>query len=512
MLPPSNLDERIEYYAQRLAEAAILGDNYLYEARRYLARTDLFFLLVNVMKRKDIVHPWLLARCDEIQADPDSRVDLWPREHYKSTAITVGKSIQDILNNPEVTIGIFSVTRPLAKGHLRMIKGEFERNVDMQGLFPDILWDNPQKDAPKWSEDDGIVVRRTTNTKESTVEAWGLIEGLPTGKHFLVRVYDDVIDKRAVSNPDMIAKATDSWEQSINLGAIGGVERYVGTRYHANDSWAEIIRRGVAKPRIYQATSNGKVDGEPVFMSKVELVKRRIANGPYNFSCQYMQDPSADNKDGFKETDLRYYDKCSGAGMNKYILVDPASSKKKSSDYTAMAVIALGQDHNYYLVDLVRDRLNLRERWEALLALHRRWRPKAVGYEKYGAQCDIEYLKEKMGDENYRFDVTQLGGSMSKPDRIKRLIPVVEENRFYLPELLIKENYEGKSVDLIHALIHEEITAFPVSHHDDMLDAISRIEDEDMRIVWPKEAKAAAEADRYSSKRRRRGAFSWLAA
>lgn len=490
-----------------------MGEAYLVEAQRQLARSDLFFLLVRLMKRSDMVHPWLMARCDEVQATPNGCLDLWAREHYKSTIITVGKSIQDILINPESTIGIFSVTRPLAKGHLRMIKGEFERNLDLQTLFPDILYSNPFKDAPKWSEDDGIIVKRRSNAKESTVEAWGLIEGLPTGKHFGIRIYDDIIDGRTVTNPDMIAKATNSWEQSINLGSIGGVERYVGTRYHANDSWAEVLRRGVAKPRLHAATHDGTLTGSPVFMSAAELQKRRIANGPYNFSCQYMQNPAADSKDGFRVEDIRYYEECSGAGMNKYILVDPASAKKKGSDYTAMVVIGLGQDQNYYLLDMVRDRLNLREKAEALISLHKRWRPNAVGYEKYGAQCDIEYIREKQNQLNYRFDIRQLGGSMAKVDRIKRLIPVVEENRLYLPEILIKEDYEGKPVDLVQALLYEELTAFPVSHHDDMLDAIARIEDEDMQVTWPKEAKTAAAEDRYSTKRRnRRGIFGWMAA
>jgi hypothetical protein len=70
-----------------------------------------------------------LDRCKEVQANPDGHLDLWAREHYKSTIITYGKTIQDVLashgENPlsewrgeELTVGFFSVTRPLAKGFL----------------------------------------------------------------------------------------------------------------------------------------------------------------------------------------------------------------------------------------------------------------------------------------------------------------------------------------------------------------------------------------------------------
>jgi len=83
---------------------------------------------------------------------------------------------------------------------------------------------------------------------------------------------------------------------------------------------------------------------------------------------------------------LRYFDPDEGDTdeMRNYILVDSASSKKKGSDHTVMVVIGLGADQNYYLLDAVRDRLNLSERCKELFRLHRKWRPERVGYEKYG--------------------------------------------------------------------------------------------------------------------------------
>jgi hypothetical protein len=50
-------------------------------------------------------------------------------------------------------------------------------------LFPDVLWADPQKQSAKWAEDDGIIVKRKTNPSAATVEAWGLVDGQPTGKH-----------------------------------------------------------------------------------------------------------------------------------------------------------------------------------------------------------------------------------------------------------------------------------------------------------------------------------------
>jgi len=436
-----------------------------------------------------------LARCIEVQESPDGMIDLWAREHYKSTIITFGKTIQDILRSHgddpvesrEVTVGIFSHTRPIAKGFLRQIKRELETNKLLQWAFDDVLYENPQKDSPKWSEDDGLVVKRKSNPKESTIEAWGLVDGQPTSKHYGLLIYDDVVTIDSVRSPEMIAKSTEAWELSTNLGEEGGRTRIAGTRYHYNDTYRSIMDRGAAKKRIYPATDNGQKDGKPVLKSDEWLDERRTKLGSYVFACQQLLDPKAEGKQGFKREWMKYTEiKATGQGMNRYILVDPANEKKKKSDYTAMWVIALGADGNYYILDMVRDKLSLKERADTLLALHRTHNPKAVGYEKYGMQADIEYIKDTMEREQYRFEIIELGGSMSKQDRIRRLIPLFEDGRFYFPKSLRRTNWEGTNEDLVEIFVSDEFMEFPVSTHDDMLDGLARITDEDMGCSFPR--------------------------
>lgn len=462
---------------------------------RHLSRTDLFFLLWYTLKRDDAEHPWILARCKEVQADPDGHIDLWAREHYKSTIITFALSIQEILKTHgqgtleerEVTIGIFSHTRPIAKGFLRQIKRELESNTLLKWAFDDIFYQNPQKESPKWSEDDGLVVKRKSNPKESTLEAWGLVDGQPTSKHYGLLVYDDVVTLESVRSPDMIAKSTEAWEISTNLGEEGGKTRIAGTRYHFNDTYRAIMDRKAAKPRVHPATDNGKIDGYPVLKSVEWLQERRIKQGSFVFACQQLLDPKADEKQGFKREWIKFTkDKSTGAGMNIYILVDPANEKKKKSDYTAMWVLGLATDNNYYPLEIVRDKLTLRERADTLIQLHRTWSPKAVGYEKYGMQADISYIKERMEIEEYRFEITELGGNIAKQDRIRTLIPLFEAHRFYFPPQHYRTNYKGKSEDLVNVFMDDEYLEFPVCTHDDMLDCLARITDDDLGAVFPR--------------------------
>lgn len=496
----------IEFYRRVMVGAAGQCD---LEAQRHLALNDLFFLLVYVLGRKDLNREWLFQRCREVEASPNGHLDLWPREHAKSSIITFGKTIQDILRDPEITVGIFSFNRPTAKAFLRQIKHEFEGNELLRSLFPDILWESPQRDAPKWSEDDGIIVIRKSNPRESTVEAWGMVDAQPTSKHFRLMVYDDVVTRDSVTNADMIRKVTEAWEASLNLGTENGAVRYIGTRWHYNDTYRAILDRGAAKERLHTVTVDGKVDGEPVLWSRELVAKKRRDMGPYTFNAQMLLDPTADRSQGFRDEWLRHYEpRGDYGGMNKYLLVDPANSKKSDSDYTAMAVIGLGSDENYYLLDAIRDRLSLTERGDAIFALHRRWKPVGVGYERYGMMADVEYLRDRQRQENYRFEITEVGGQVSKPDRIKKMIPIFEAGRFWLPETLIKEDYEGRRVDLIQTFENEEYRPFPVGLHDDLFDAIARIWD--MPVVWPKAVDS--DDDRYSRKRERPRVRSFMAA
>lgn len=470
---------------------------------RLLCRTDLFWLLWFGCSKHYVAKQWILDRCKEVEVSFSNTLDVWSREHFKSTLMTYGKSIQNILashgDDPlpewdrETTIGILSVTRPLAKGFLREIKQTFEDNVLLKSLFPDILYDKPKNESSKWSEDEGICVKRKSVYKEQTVEAWGLIDGQPTGKHFYELAYDDIVTQDSVTTPEMIKKTTAAFGLSDNIGTRGGIYRIVGTFYHSNDTLNEIIRTGVYTLRLHPGTFDAKwpidKDDEAPLLTKKELELKAKKQGPYIFACQILLNPIASSLQSFDEDWLKYYGAWSSRYTgNLYIIVDPANSKKKTSDYTVMMVIAACEDGNYYLVDMIRDRLNLRERTERLFKLVKTYRNKGlihVGYEQYGMQADIEHIREKQDELNYHFLIKELGGKMAKTDRIAKLIPDFEQGRIFIPREIRKVNYEDKAENLIDIFIKEEYLTFPTPQHDDMLDTFARIKDESLSVTFP---------------------------
>lgn len=413
--------------------------------RAWLGRNDRYFLLTRLLHRMDAFHPWLYARCREVEADPDGYLDLWAREHYKSTIITFAGAIQEIARNPEITIGIFSHTKPVARKFLGQIKKEMEENRDLQETYPEVFWKDPKGQAPQWSEEKGLIVQRKTNPKEATLEAHGLVDGQPTGAHFLLRVYDDVVTLESVNTPEQVDKTTKAWELSDNLGARGenGLLRswHVGTRYSFADTYQTIIDRGALKVRIYAATDNGLIEGKPVFLSLAAWADKRLKQSEAVLACQMLQNPAAGTQAMFSKDWLKFID-IRPSTLNVYIMCDPAHSKKKDSDNTAFAVIGVDAANNKYLLDGFRHKMGLKERWEALRGLRRVWmRQPGVqmvkcGYERYGMQADMEYFKLEMERDKEAFEVIELNwtsdGTKAKDDRVQRLQPDFKGGKFYL--------------------------------------------------------------------------------
>ena len=240
--------------------------------RALLGCNDRYFLLTSILKRHagdgSALHPWLYQRCREVEAEPDGYLDLWARYHFKSSIGTHAGIIQEIARDPEVTVCILSASNKIAKPFLAQIQHELETNEELKAIYPDVFFANPRREAPRWSRADGIVVRRKGNPKEATVEAHGLIDGMPIGKHYDLIDYDDLVTDRLVANDAIVAKVTEKYQLSDNLGKARLSRKWhFGTRYSFADTYGWIIENELMKVRRHPATDDGTKKGRPVYMS-----------------------------------------------------------------------------------------------------------------------------------------------------------------------------------------------------------------------------------------------------
>lgn len=503
-----------------LTELALLGCN------------DLFFMLTGLLNRPDAMHPWLYDRAREFEAEPDGHLDLWPRYHYKSTIITFAGNIQEIVVDPEVTICIFGNSLKISRPFLSQIAEELERNEFLKDIYPDVLWRTPKTQASNWSLERGITIKRKGTPKEATVEAHGLIDAMPTGRHFRLLIYDDTITEHSVSNPEQIKKATERYELSLSLGVgLATRVRMPGTRYSFADTYGQLIERDIVTPRVYSATEDGTLKGKPVFLTVPawEDVKKKQRSV---VASQFLQNPLAGSENMFQIEWLRPYE-LRPRRLNVYIMVDPSLGKSATSDRTAMAVVGVDAAMNRYLLDGYCHRMRLSQRWECLRDLWKKWNKAPgvdyceVGYERYGQQTDNEYFEERMMMEKIVFSIRELNwvreGLQSKQARVERLEPYFRNSKFHMPcvvhhpdfgkatwsvdkkqSIILYKTYDGptkaealaqkqgepyrvvepikrrdedSNVYDLTRVFFEEFAFFPFSPRDDLIDATSRIED-----------------------------------
>ncbi len=75
---------------------------------------------------------------------------------------------------------------------------------------------------------------------------------------------------------------------------------------------------------------------------------------------------------------------------------------------------------------------------------------------------------------------------MRKEERIRRMIPDLQNGRWYFPQTLMYTDNEGRSIDIVKEIVDGEMASFPRARFDDGLDATTRIYDIEMQAVFPR--------------------------
>lgn len=327
------------------------------------------------------------------------------------------------------------------------------------------------------------------------------VGGSITGEGGDLLILDDPMKPNEVTS-DVVRNSTLAWIDQVFLSRLNNPKTsrvlLVEQRLHTLDVTGHLMEKGgwhqvkipaeATKPimidlgRHHWEMQTGDLMHE-ARMDRETLDRTRNELGDYAYAGQYLQEPVPDGGQEIKPEWFQYYDidAINVRNMRLYMVVDPGGDKKKpNNDYTAMMLWGLGQDKNYYLLWMVRDRLDVFERIAKVFEAQRLYNYKTgrafpVLYKSRSFVADLTAMKQEMSKQGYHFPLIDVVEKGEKNQRIRRAIPAMRERRVYLPRCYTYVDHTQKARDLVQDLLNHEVATFPVARHDDMLDATSEL-------------------------------------
>lgn len=399
---------------------------------------------------------------------------LMPRGTFKSSVVTIGFTLQILLNEPNARILIDSETHQKAKAFLSEIKGHLEKNEmyrtyfhAIHGVYPDGVSVKRNKDL-LWTNAEIVVASRSRPLKEPSVMVSGIDKSI-NGMHYDYIICDDLHSEKNVTNIEQIQQVIDHWKLNYSLLDPGKVMIIIGTRWDYNDLYQEILDKHREDYNIMIRRAI-KDDGTALFPSRLsleELAKIKQKQGASHFSNQYMNEPISEEDAAFKRADILYKDwnLVKDIPINWYLLVDP-SFEGPYSDYAGLIVVGMDFQKQLYVRHVLRKKMNFADIIQGVFDLNTMYHPKVIGIKIVGQAKSLMYeFNNEQKRRGVWLPVRELRDNKnSKEDRIKGLAPVYNfHHAFHI-----------KGATQIDELEYEMLH-FPKAKHDDILDAYASV-------------------------------------
>jgi len=349
---------------------------------------------------------------------------LLPRGHLKSTVAAIWTSWR-ITIDPKVRILYVSATSSLAEAQLYSV-GQILTSRVYKRYWPNMVDDNKVKRA-RWNTSEIIVdhpARHNALIRDNTLTAVG-IGGNITGRHCDILVLDDLVVPDNVTTADQRNKVASAYSQLASIKDPGAITIAVGTRYHPDDLYQELLSL-----EVYDHIKGSSRKMYDLFQKQVEDAgdgtgdfiwpRRQAANGAWygfdanvlaykkaeyldknQFFCQYYNKPNNEATKLIQPEWFQYYDKsqvrfvdgiCTVAGKPVLVTagVDFAFSIKKKTDYSVVAVVGMDADRRVYILDLARFKTEMISGYFAEIErLYLKWGFKRIRMETTTAQQQI---------------------------------------------------------------------------------------------------------------------------
>ncbi len=503
-------------------ELSLTEEEAIKKEARDLCRHDLHYLAKEVLGYNRVTDHYHRQMALDIDS-PRYRFKLLlhPRGHFKSTLGTETRSIQKLVRNPNERILITNAKLDNARKFLRAVANHFHHGSKFRWLWREWWINNfatkyhraelgEKLDWVVRDTQDEFTLLRPYEGREGSIST-GSTESSLVSQHFSTIIADDLINREFVRTPEMIEKSILYFKDLLDLLDPDGDLEVIGTRWSHVDLYRWIIEEfgGVAslrvpsnylEPEIHKRSEETpesekswmisihpcyKEDGTPVFpeeFTKGTLENLERAKGPYEFSAQYLLNPTPKEHQKFKEEWFNIYDGTPQVSdMQVCITVDPAKSLEDGADNSAVVVCGYDRKNRMFLLDGYDEKLDIDELPEALFYLVDKWGKKArhflpVGFEAVGFQETYVYNLERMMLERNKFFAIEAirRRKMSKEERILRLVPRVK-NGFYVPKRMIITPFSTRNdpYDLVMRL-KWQLLNFPFTGgRDDLADAMA---------------------------------------
>ena len=209
-------------------------------------------------------------------------------------------------------------------------------------------------------------------------------------------------------------------------------------------------------------------DGSLLFPEKLSrefLTEARRTMGSYMFANQYQNEIIPLEDQTFKEEWKRYYKELPQI-IHNFAFVDPAISEADTADFTAIVVVSVDVNKNWYVRQATRLKCNPSYTIDYLFKLQAQYNCITIGIEDVAFQkALIHFAYEEMKRRGIMLPIqgVKRGPDKTKEMRILSLVP-----RFEFGTLFLNQGLDD---------LEMELSQFPRSAHDDLLDSLASIND-----------------------------------
>lgn len=337
---------------------------------------------------------------------------LLPRDHGKS-ALVAYRVAWEITRNPTVRVLYISSTANLAIKQLKFIKDILTSDI-YRFYWPEMV-NADENFREKWTESEIAVdhpSRKAEAIRDPTIFTAGLTTGI-TGMHCDIAVLDDVVVKENAYTLEGRDKVQGQYSLLSSIEGAEGREWAVGTRYHPKDLYNDLsqmtyeiyddegeITATESLYEVFERQVENRGDGTGEFLwprqqrydgkwfgfdASILSKKRAQYLDKLQFRAQYYNDPNDPDSAPIDKSLFQYYDpkfltRSNGkwyykhTRLNVFAAVDFAFSLSRKADYTAIVVVGVDGNQNYYVLEIERFRTDkISDYFEKVLRLHQKW-------------------------------------------------------------------------------------------------------------------------------------------